>query len=299
MRQLQQGNTFAPIAVFAYKRPGHLTKTLEALSRCDLAKESSLFIFCDGCRSEKDLELVNQVRVIARAQNWCRDLHVIEQPRNLGLSKSITDGVTSLCEKYGKIIVLEDDLQVSQGFLEYMNEGLRRYESDERVMEISGYMYPVETPGPHDAFFMMHASCWGWATWQRAWKHFGSDEREYDRLKIDRQYRYKFDIDGAYPYFQMLKKQLSGEIDSWGIFWYLTVFKLQGLILMPRKTLVKNIGQDETGTHVTRQNFNDELMDFRVNNFPPVVADDASFDVFQSFIKKKHAPWYRRIFGFA
>jgi len=46
-----------------------------------------------------------------------------------------------------------------------------------------------------------------------------------------------------------LRKQLSGKINSWGIWWNLAVFKENGLVLYPRETLVTNIGRDGSGEH--------------------------------------------------
>jgi len=291
-------NNLAPIAIFAYKRPEHLKKALNSLSKCTLANQSIVYIFCDGAKSKEDLKAISATREVAKTQTWCKELHVIEKPENLGLSKSISTGVTSLCEKYGKVIVLEDDLLVAPSFLEYMNKALTLYENEDRVMEISGYMYPIQTHSENDAFFMVHASCWGWATWKRAWKNFGNDEDQVGRLKRDRKYRTKFDIDGAYPYFKMLQRQAAGEIDSWGVLWYLTIFKMDGLVLMPRQTLVKNIGQDGSGTNVSRLMFDDKLDDFNVTTFPKVELDQKAFKTFRDYVFKNYVPWYRKLFSF-
>jgi len=74
------------------------------------------------------------------------------------------------------VIVLEDDTAVSSHFLEFMNDSLDRYANEDRVMQISGYFYPISAPVRHDAFFLVHGVCWGWGTWKRAWQHFGVDE---------------------------------------------------------------------------------------------------------------------------
>ena len=37
----------APIIVFCYNRPWHVEQTLEALSRNELADQSTLYIYCD------------------------------------------------------------------------------------------------------------------------------------------------------------------------------------------------------------------------------------------------------------
>lgn len=290
--------SLAPIVAFAYKRPEHLQRMFDSLRRCPLASQSRVIVFCDGPRKPEDRDAVEATRAVARAQTWAAELEVIERTENLGLSRSIGSGVASVCDKYGKVIVLEDDLRVAPSFLEYMNEGLTRYADDERVMSVSGYMYPLATHGPHDAFFMVHASCWGWATWKRSWQHFGFDDAEYERLRTNRARRHRFNLDGAYPYFQMLERQKQGGGDSWGVLWYLTLFKRDGLLLMPRHTLVANAGQDGSGTHGESESlFRDELSDFEVKDFPPVVPDEDAFRAFLTFIKKRQVPFHRKVFA--
>lgn len=289
-------STLAPIAVFAFKRPEHLSRTLAALAKCALAGESEITIFCDGARDPGERALVEKTRAVAKAAKGFAKVSVVERSDNFGLSKSICAGVTELLSRSGRVIVLEDDLLVAPSFLEFMNEALVKYEDEERVMQVSGYMYPVDTAGPADAFFMTHSSCWGWATWARAWKHFGPRPEILTKLRADRSLRAKFDVNGTYPYFSMLEKQDAGEIDSWGIIWYLNLFANGGLVLMPRHTLVANIGQDGTGTNVDRAQYPDELSGFRVKSFPAVEEDRRALDALATYFREKNTPWYRRLF---
>ena len=136
----------APIIVFAYNRPYHLRQTLEALSENDLSDQSNLIIFCDGPKnnaSPEQLEAIKEVRSIAHAKKWCKKVIVEESEYNKGLADSIVNGVSSVVEEYGRVIVLEDDIVTSRGFLKYMNDALELYEHDDQVMHISGYMYPL------------------------------------------------------------------------------------------------------------------------------------------------------------
>lgn len=229
----------APIALFAYKRPLHLKMALESLSNCVGASESELFIFCDGAREEKDLKDVIEVRRIAKSRKWCGVNNVIERDKNIGLANSIISGVSELCEKYGRVIVIEDDLMLSKYFLSYMNSALDTYEDDERVMQISGHMFPVGLRTGTDAVFLPFTTSWGWATWGRAWARFDGEMKDYHKLEDDAKLRKRFDLGGAYPYFKMLRSQHEGKIDSWAIRWYLSVFMLGGLTLFPARPLWK------------------------------------------------------------
>jgi hypothetical protein len=239
----------APIALFAYNRPAHLKRTVEALRAARRAQESSLWVFCDGPKGPEDAETVSQVRAYARSIRGFANVTVAERERNMGLAASVTEGVRRLCDEFGRVVVVEDDLVVSSGFLEFLNQALDHYEKEEKVMQVSGYMYPGEFEAPDAALFLPMISCWGWATWKRAWDRYDPVMTGYEVLCRDRELRKKFDLGGAYDYFDMLKRQVTGKIDSWGICWHLSVFMQHGLVLYPTRSLVCNIGVDGSGTH--------------------------------------------------
>lgn len=289
----------APIALFVYNRPMHTRRTLEALRRNREAAESELFIFSDSPKNECAVDGVAGVRDIIKNVKGFRNICITERNKNYGLAMSIIEGVNGLCEEYGRIIVLEDDLLVSPHFLTYMNTALDRYEPYERVMQISGHMFPVKSKTDTDTVFLPFTTSWGWAVWQRAWKHFDPHMSGYEKLCVDPSLRQMFDLDGSYPYFDMLEAQKNGKIDSWAIRWYLSVFMNGGLTLFPVRTLVKNIGFDCSGTHCGKSEKQSSIdLDFSVRRYPERCVNNefkkAVFDYFSrsqkdskiSFIEK-------------
>lgn len=239
----------APIAFFTYNRPEHTHNSLMSLAENPEAKESELFVFCDAPKEKEHEKGVEEVRQIVRSRQWCGSVHVVERMENLGCAKSIIDGVTRICETFGKIIVIEDDLVLSPHFLGYMNKALDLYEQDQRVVQISGHMFPIRFDNDTDAIFLPFISSWGWATWQRAWKLFDPDMSGYEKIKKNNKLRHKFDINGSYNYSDMMEAQKDGKIDSWAIRWYMSTFLNDGLTLYPVKTLVENKGFDGSGVH--------------------------------------------------
>jgi len=239
--------TLAPIALFAYNRPEHTRKTLESLMANAEFSDSSLYVFCDGAKRKKDIPLVQATRESIRSYEL-DNATIIERDKNLGLANSIITGVTELCNKYGRVIVVEDDLYLSPYFLKYMNTALDIYEKYGKVMHISGYMFPVKGELP-DTFFYRSTSCWGWGTWKRAWDRFEPDVHKLLAGFQDEKKRWEFDIHGSIDYYKMLKHQASGKVDSWAIRWYASVFLNGGLCLHPGTSLVNNIGHDDSGVH--------------------------------------------------
>jgi hypothetical protein len=251
----------APIALFVYNRPLHSQRTVEALLANELAAQSDLFVFSDGAKSPQAAAAVEAVRAYIRTIRGFRSVHIEERTQNAGLSASIIDGVTRLCDQHGRVIVLEDDLVTSPWFLSYMNQALQMYENDVRVASIHGYCYPVSEELP-ETFFLRGADCWGWATWARAWRHFEPDGSKLLKWLIDRRLDRAFDLDGAYGFTQMLREQIAGKRDSWAVRWHASCFLREEVTLYPGRSLVQNIGNDPSGTHCqTTEDFSTSLMD--------------------------------------
>lgn len=238
-----------PVALFAFKRPEHTAKTLEALAKNPELAGLPLFIFCDGGRRDDERAAVEATRAVARAFDH-PDKTVLERAQNAGLAASIIEGVSRLCRDYGRVIVMEDDLVVSEGFLAFMLRALERYENAGQVMQVSGHAFPVEGFKETDpVLFLPFISSWGWATWDRAWSGFDPDAQGWQALLHDSWLSRRFDIDGAYPYSAMLASQMEGRVDSWAIRWNWSVFRKNGCVVYPSISLVTNIGFDGTGTH--------------------------------------------------
>jgi len=281
--------SLAPIALFTYNRPLHTQKTVEALKNNELASQSDLFIFSDAPKNEKAVCDVMALRKYLKTIEGFKNITIIEREKNFGLANSIIDGVTNLVTKFEKIIVLEDDLVTSKYFLKYMNEALEKYANEERVMQISGYMFPVDIKFSHDSFFIPFPTSWGWATWKRAWNKFDPLMKDYEILRKNKELIKKFNVDGNYNYFKMLETQINNKIDSWAIRWYLSVFMNNGLVLYPSKTLVRNDGFDGTGIHCGNKNLFDDKIDdyFCVEEFSIPVINDEIFKEIKKNLKSK------------
>lgn len=242
-------NKIAPIAIFAYNRCNHLVKTINSLSKCIGFGEGPITVYIDGPKNQKDKEKISKVKNVVYellgnyAEIKCR-------PFNLGLAKSITSGVQEQLDVYDHVIVLEDDLILSQNFLIFMSNALHHYANDQNVFQISGFSFDVpEFTSSSTSFFMPFITTWGWGTWSRAWKSYDPVATDWQALGDDNALRKKFNLDGVYDYASMLEDQMINNIDSWGIRWYWSVFKKNGVVLFPPKSMVRNIGMDGSGAH--------------------------------------------------
>jgi hypothetical protein len=245
---MQMIENLAPIVLFTYNRPWHTQKTIEALQKNELAKQSELFIYCDEAKNEDAQKSVDEVRKYIDNVDGFKKVTTIKRERNWGLANSIIDGVTKIVNEYGKVIVLEDDLVTSPYFLKFMNKALEFYKDEEKVWHISGWNYPIETDGLDDVFLWRLMNCWGWATWADSWSHFEKnvDKTINDFTKEDIK---RFNLDGIENFWGQVLGNKDKKINTWAIFWYATIFKQNGLCLNPSQSFIKNIGHDESGTN--------------------------------------------------
>jgi hypothetical protein len=238
----------APIAVFAFRRPDHLARVLNALRKNPEASQSPLFVFADAARHDRDAEQVAEVRRLLVDVEGFLEVHVVLREQNYGLARNITSGVSEVLSQHSEIIVVEDDVLVSPFFLRFMNDALLRYRDEARVGSVTGYCYPVKVQLP-ETFFIRGADCWGWATWRDRWKLFNPNGSELLEQLSAHEQTHAFDFDGAMPFTQMLRDQIAGRNDSWAVRWHASCFLRDMLILYPGRSLVHNIGQDGSGTH--------------------------------------------------
>ena len=238
----------APILLFTYNRLNHTRRCIESLQQNSLSAESELFIYSDAAKSEDQETAVQAVRQYLHTIDGFKQITFIERTENWGLARNIIDGVTTQVNRYGKVIVLEDDLVVAPHFLEFMNEALETYKDEPRVGHIQACDFTKDPTLP-DTFLIKWTGSWGWATWDRAWKHFNPNGKELLQELEARKLTYTFDFNGKYGFTRMLRRQITGQNNSWAIRWNASLFLKDILSLNVGRSLVQNEGFDGSGTN--------------------------------------------------
>ena len=265
---------YAPIVMFTYCRLANTKETIEHLKKNEEAKDTDLIIYSDAPKNERAEEGVMKTREYIHSISGFKSIKIIEREKNMGLANSIVDGVTSVVNQYGRVIVLEDDLSVSPYFLKYMNEGLDRYENRDDIVSIHGYIYPVKTKLP-EAILIKGADCWGWATWKRGWDIFSFDAKSlYEQIKKTHRAK-EFDFNYSYPYMDMLGRQIDGSAGSWAVCWYASAFLHNKYTVYPGQSLVQVNDLEGIGsTHGATPSY------YRVNVKPtPILWENADDSV--------------------
>ena len=245
---MKQERILAPIVLFVYNRPEHTRQTLEALAENELASQSRLIVYSDGPKNEEDMVGVDQVRNEVEAISGFAEVDMVKRDANVGLAANIIDGVTTVVNRYGRVIVLEDDLVTAPYFLRFMNDALDCYADEPKVGHIQAYDF-TSNPNLPETFLIKWTGSWGWATWARAWKHFNPDGKALLEELRRRHLTRTFDLNGNYRFTRMLRHQVEGKNNSWAIRWNASLFLADVLSLNVGRSLVQNIGFDGSGTH--------------------------------------------------
>lgn len=243
----------APVVVFVYCRPEHTKKTLQALNKNILAPDTDLFIYSDNAKNQNALENVNAVRKFIdnfKNNSVFKSVSIIKAEKNQGLARSIISGVTDVVNKYGKVIVVEDDLITGNDFLAYMNGALDFYKDNSKIGSISAYTYNIDALRNYDkdVYMTYKGECWGWATWKERWNDVDWNVENYKDFYKDFKKRKAFDsLELGLTH--MLDMQMCGKIDSWAVRWVYHLFENKLMTVYPKISRVINIGFDGSGTH--------------------------------------------------
>ncbi|MBQ1582734.1 MAG: glycosyltransferase [Prevotella sp.] len=283
--------TLAPILLFVYNRPLHVRRSIESLLANELAKDSELYIFSDAAKDETAQPNVNEVRQFIHSIKGFKEIHYVERTENWGLARNIIDGVTTLVNQYGRVIVLEDDLIVAPYFLQFMNDALETYKDEENVCHIQACDFTKDPILP-DTFLIKWTGSWGWATWKRAWKLFNPNGQELLDELIRRKLTYRFDFNGKYGYTRMLRNQIKGKNNSWAIRWNASLFLADKLSLNVGKSLIQNEGFDGSGTNCGSGNLYDSDLwtkPLPVVKIQPIVENEAARQAFSNYYARTNS----------
>ncbi len=287
----------SPILLFTYNRLNHTRRCIEALQKNTLSAESDLYIYSDAAKEVSQQQAVNEVRQYLHTLQGFKSITLIERKENWGLARNIIDGVTTQVNRYGKVIVLEDDLIVAPYFLQFMNDALETYKDEPKVGHIQACDFTQDTSLP-DTFLIKWTGSWGWATWERAWKHFNPNGKALLEELEQRKLTYTFDFNGKYGFTRMLRRQIEGKNNSWAIRWNASLFLKDILSLNVGRSLVQNEGFDGSGTNCGGGGLyasNLHLSPLPVQKISPIEENPSARQAFIRYYGRTNSFWAKAI----
>lgn len=275
-------NKYAPVVVFGYNRADMLKNLFDSLEKNEDVEKMDLYIFLDipDKKNPRDVPLSKEVITYVntyKETSKFRNVEIKIAKQHKGLADSIISGVTEIINQYGKVIVLEDDLEVSNDFLNYMQRGLKFYQNDFKIWSLSAYCYErMKFPLNYnkDVFLGARAESWGWATWADRWNRTDWHVKSYEKFKKDIVGKMIFNIGGK-DLCKSLEAQMADKgYDSWAIRWSYQQFRERKYTVYPRESRVLHCGSDNRSTHTTyhsKTGLKQKYADCRFENLKPSV----------------------------
>lgn len=239
----------APIGVSTYSRLNHLKQTIEALQRNTLAKDSEIYFFSDAPK-KGDEEIVAKVRQYIHTIDEFKKVYIFERNTNSRIINN-RSGIRELLDKYGRMIYLEEDIVTAPGFLQFMNDALRYYENDQRILSISGYTPPINASKycADDSFFLPRFNAWGFGIWKDRYETIiPISKKEFSIFLHNRKDVIRFMAAGE-DMLNLLLSDVEGRINALDVKAMYRQFCNNQFTVYPRQSLVHNIGHDGTGVH--------------------------------------------------
>lgn len=263
----------APVAICVYSRVHHLRRTIDALKQNYLAEKSELYLFSDGPKPG-DEDKVNLLRQYLYTIDGFKKVHILERDINNRV-KNCRGGLKKVLNLHGRIIMLEEDIVTAPGFLSYINNALDYYETNLKVVSVSGFAPPLKSLGKNDKdyFTLPRFNGWGVGMWKRSLDMVPDDLSGIDLKRI----RKKLNRGGNDIYHMALLDK-RGKIDALDVR-IMVLMAINNMVsIYPKHSLVQNIGHDGSGVHCgSSAKFDHEaLWDKTVNfQFTPDIAPDA------------------------
>lgn len=274
-----------PVLFLVFNRP---EKTKQVFDRIRSVKPKYLYIAADGPRAHKEGELAvcNEVRNIVSEIDWDCEVKYLLRKENLGCSKAIVSAIDWFFDNEEQGIILEDDCLPETSFFTFCNELLIKYKDNNEVMIISGTNLG-NSFGSDSYFFSRYGQIWGWATWRDAW-------HKYERNIIKNDAGLKFRSLREKNFWQKNFLNVIWDV-QWAIY---SVWKNNGIAIIPNKNLVSNIGFGIDATNYTDEksiNSNIELstMSFPLKHPLEVEIDNSIENVF--FDNHYYVPVHKKV----
>ena len=164
------------IVAIGYDRPQALQRLLSSIESARYAEDIHPVLVISIDNSGRD----DVIEVARRFEYTHGEKVIMARPERMGLRSHVLS-CGDLTEKYGSIIVLEDDIFVSPQFYSYACAALDHAEKDDRIGAVSLYdhrfnVHRRESFGAiddgYDNYYLQLASSWGQAYTKKQWDDF-------------------------------------------------------------------------------------------------------------------------------
>ena len=163
-------------------RNKHLEKCLNSLMKNQWAQYVDLYIGLDYPAKDSHWPGYQEIlKLMERDYSMFRSFNLFKRPANYGAFNNMEALYQEAIKEHEQFIVMEDDIELSENYLEYMLKALDYFRDDPDVISVGAYSYPVRIKTENDCTIITQNAIfnmWGAGFWKNKHQVFSKEIRD-------------------------------------------------------------------------------------------------------------------------
>ena len=276
---------YAPVIIPTLCRYNTFKRCVDSLSKCTGADKTELFIGLDYPSKEEHWDGYRKICKYVDTITGFKAVTIYRRETNFGVGRNSVDLQERVKERFDRFIFTEDDNEFSPNFLEYINQGLEKYENHPDVIAICGFNYPFEymqriSGYDKNAFPITAHTAWGVGLWfDKKPLHFVNKQKVKEIIYSWKTVRKLWKMDMHATIHRLLFRHERAFSD---LMWHLYCVVYRKYAIFPAISKVRNLGFEGDATNCrpnpiyANQRIDDsahfEYDDFEIKDYPAIMA---------------------------
>lgn len=245
-----------PILYIVFNRLDTVRRTFPRIAAC---QPENLYVAADGPRADREGEAESCAAVrdyITSHVDWPCSVHTLFREQNLGCKQGVSGAIQWFFSNVEEGIVLEDDIFSEPSFFPYCEKMLERYRLNPFVGAVCGFNREGVSSFKDDIFLCTTVGVWGWASWADKLRDYSADysllhNNPAGAASSKKGVTCYLSRKAEAELLSNAKRAVEGELNTWD-YQFSEYMAVRGCCsLVPRKSLVQNLGFSSDSTHTS------------------------------------------------
>jgi len=233
------------VLIIAYRRHQSLNRIL------DLCKENGVervYVAIDGPRTNSQDGTEDNLKIVDVISNFINhfegNVYFMNREFNVGCATSVLSACDWVFENEKFAMILEDDCIPSSDFFNYSRKSLEVMTNDKRIWLSCGTQFAPPSSETDEWFLSKYPLTWGWSTNRENWNQISialKNQKKFNSSNLSFSEKVYWNA-GA-------RRAYDGWVDVWDTILAQQLLVMNRLVLLPKNSLVTNIGDDSVATH--------------------------------------------------
>jgi len=244
------------LLLIGYNRPELLFKRISEIAVMNL---DHIYISIDGGNDSHSKEMIELIKSARSLLSKSKTLSITHHEKNLGMSKHITESITSVLDSHDSVAVVEDDIKLNEYFFRNICNGLDILRDRKALGTVSAFS-PLNFKGEKIVKNTWRSTpyfyCWGWGCTKESWENYRMEINDSDlavSLSNSNSWDRLSDHQKNYWISKFNKAKMNSEF-TWDYQLQYISFKYNYLNLAPKYRFINNEGFNDIRAVHTKGN---------------------------------------------